>query len=41
MHGVHHTSPWLRWVVRGGIAAQGLIALLIGSLALAGACNPD
>lgn len=39
-HGAHRAAPWLRWVARGGIVAQGMIYLLIGGLALAGAFNP-
>jgi len=39
-HVAHRTAPWLRWVARGGIVAQGMIYLLIGGLALAGAFDP-
>ena len=33
-------APWLRWVFRCGIVAEGVIYLLIGGLALAGAFDP-
>lgn len=36
----HRAAPWLRWVARGGIVAEGMIYLLIGGLALAVAFNP-
>ena len=39
-HGAHRAAPWLRWVARGGIVAQGMIYLLIGGLALAVVFNP-
>jgi hypothetical protein len=39
-HGAHRAAPWLRWLARGGIVAAGMIYLLIGGLALAGAFNP-
>jgi hypothetical protein len=37
---VHCTAPWLFWVARCGIVAQGMIYLLIGGLALVGAFDP-
>ncbi len=40
-HGAHRAAGWLRWVARGGIVAQGMIYLLIGGLALAGAFDPS
>lgn len=39
-HGAHRAARWLRWVARGGIVAEGMIYLLIGGLALAGAFDP-
>lgn len=36
----HPASPWLRWVARMGIVAEGTLYLLIGGLALAGAFDP-
>lgn len=33
----HRTAPWLSWVFRCGIVAEGVIYLLIGGLALVGA----
>lgn len=33
-------EPWLRWLARVGIVAEGLIYLLIGGLALGGAFDP-
>ena len=39
-HEGHRAAPWLRWVARGGIVAEGTIYLLIGGLALAGAFDP-
>lgn len=39
-HEGRRVNPWLRWLVRVGIVAEGMIYLLIGGLALAGAFNP-
>lgn len=36
----HRAAPWLKWTVRCGIVAEGIIYLLIGGLALAGAFDP-
>ncbi|MEO7127611.1 MAG: DUF1206 domain-containing protein [Rhodoferax sp.] len=39
-HEGRSAAPWLRWVARVGIVAEGVIYLLIGGLALAGAFDP-
>lgn len=39
-HKGRRAAPWLRWIARGGIVAEGTIYLLIGGLALAGAFDP-
>ncbi len=39
-HAGRRAAPWLRWVARVGIVAEGVIYLLIGGLALAGAFDP-
>ncbi|HEV7122033.1 MAG TPA: DUF1206 domain-containing protein [Rhodanobacter sp.] len=39
-HEGRRAGPWLRWLARVGIAAEGVIYLLIGGLALAGAFDP-
>jgi hypothetical protein len=39
-HEGRRAGPWLRWLARIGIAAEGVIYLLIGGLALAGAFDP-
>ena len=39
-HAGHRAAPWLQWVARVGIVAEGSIYLLIGGLALAGAVDP-
>ncbi|MGH8233415.1 MAG: DUF1206 domain-containing protein [Rhodanobacteraceae bacterium] len=36
----HRAAPWLRWVARCGILAEGMIYVLIGGLAFAGAFDP-
>lgn len=40
-HTGRRAGPWLRWLARVGIVAEGLIYLLIGGLALAGAFDPS
>lgn len=37
----HRAPAWLRWVARSGMVAEGVIYLLIGGLALAGAFDPS
>ncbi|MEO7050518.1 MAG: DUF1206 domain-containing protein [Rhodanobacter sp.] len=39
-HEGRRADPWLRWLARVGIVAEGLIYVLIGGLALAGAFDP-
>ncbi|MEO8856373.1 MAG: DUF1206 domain-containing protein [Burkholderiaceae bacterium] len=39
-HAGHRAAPWLQWVARIGIVAEGVIYLLIGGLALVGAFDP-
>ena len=39
-HEGRRADPWLRWLARVGIVAEGLIYLLIGGLAMAGAFDP-
>ena len=39
-HEGRRADPWLRWLARVGIVAEGMIYLLIGGLALAGAFDP-
>jgi hypothetical protein len=36
----HRSALWLRWLFRSGIVAEGMIYLLIGGFALAGAFDP-
>ena len=40
-HQGRRAGPWLRWLARVGIVAEGLIYVLIGGLALAGAFDPS
>ncbi len=39
-HEGRRAAPWLRWVARVGIVAEGMIYLLVGGLALASAIDP-
>ncbi len=39
-HEGHRAAPWLRWIARVGVVAEGMIYLLIGGLALAAAFDP-
>lgn len=39
-HEGHRAAPWLRWLARAGVVAEGTIYLLIGGLALAAAFDP-
>ena len=39
-HESRRAAPWLRWLARVGIVAEGMIYLLIGGLALADAFDP-
>ena len=36
----HRAAPWLQWLARVGIVAEGLIYVLIGGLALTGSFDP-
>ena len=39
-HQAHRAAPWLQWLARVGVVAEGMIYVLIGGLALAGAFDP-
>ncbi|MEO6799681.1 MAG: DUF1206 domain-containing protein [Rhodanobacter sp.] len=39
-HQGHRAALWLQWIARVGVVAEGMIYLLIGGLALAGAFDP-